>query len=279
MISAPAIFHGQLSLGATRRADGRTVLSEQAFRAPFHLSKPYWDHDTSTLLVQVVNPTAGILSGDALSSTVHVGPSAAVLLTTPSASRVFCMREGRASARQEFSVDAGGWLEVLPEPLVPHRASVFDQTTVLDVAAGGAAFYADLLYPGRIAHGDAWAWTSLLLRLEVHIDGRLVLRERFEQSPASLLSLARQAGFGETTTFGNAVFIPADMEASPAWRARLHALQGDGVWIGVSLLHGDVGWSIKFVAADGVKLRRTLASIREVLTAAAPHLRCDARKL
>ncbi len=279
MISAPATFHGQLSLGATRRSDGRTVLSKQAFRAPFHLSKPYWDFDTSTLLVQVVNPTAGILSGDTLTSSVQVGPEAALLLTTPSASRVFCMREGRASARQTFKVDAGGWLEVLPEPLVPHRASVFDQTTVLDVASGGGAFYADLLYPGRIAHGDAWAWTQLLLRLEVRVDGRLVLRERFEQSPQSLLKLAAHAGFGESTTFGNAVFIPAVAESAPTWRAALHGLQGDGVWIGVSQLHGAVGWSIKFVAADGVKLRRTLAAVRNVLAAAAPHLRCDARKL
>lgn len=279
MISAPATFHGQLSLGATRRSDGHTVLSEQAFRAPFHLSKPYWDFDTSTLLVQVVNPTAGILSGDTLTSEVRVGPDAALLLTTPSASRVFCMREGRASARQSFSVDAGGWLEVLPEPLVPHRASVFDQTTVLDVARGGAALYADLLYPGRIAHGDAWAWTRLLLRLEVRVDGRLVLRERFEQSPASLLTLARRAGFGEGTTFGNAVFVPAEPEASPAWRDALHALHGDGVWIGVSALHGGAGWSIKFIAADGVKLRRTLSAIRGTLTVAAPRLKCDARKL
>ncbi len=279
MISAPATFHGQLALGATRRPDGRTVLSEQAFRAPFHLGKPYWDTDTNTLLVQVVNPTAGILSGDQLSSNVRVDDGAAVLLTTPSASRVFCMREGRAVARQKFSVGSGGWLEVLPEPLVPHRGSVFHQTTVLDVAPGGAALYADLLYPGRVAHGDAWEWKRLLLQLEVRVGGALILRERFDQTSTDLLTLSRLAGFGESVMFGNAVFIPAAPDTGEGWRVKLHALQADGVWIGASQLHTGAGWSIKFIAPDGIRLRRTLAGIRSVLATVAPHLKCDARKL
>ena len=56
-------FHGHLSLLAAVRNHGRTVLARQSFRAPFHLSKPYWDADSRALLVQVVNPTAGILAG------------------------------------------------------------------------------------------------------------------------------------------------------------------------------------------------------------------------
>jgi urease accessory protein len=171
------------------------------------------------------------------------------------------MREGRAVSRQTFAVDANGWLEVLPEPLVPHRGSVFQQTTVLDVAPGGSAFYADLLYPGRVAHAaDAWAWTRLILQLEVRVGGSLVLRERFDQTSAELLALSRLAGFGENVLFGNAVFIPAAPDSGDGWRAALHALQTDGVWIGVSQLHTGAGWSIKFIAPDGIRLRRTLAS-------------------
>ena len=63
-------FSGQLSLRAAARAEGRTALAAQSFRAPYHLSKPYWDVDTRTLLVQVVNPTAGILAGDRLEAAI-----------------------------------------------------------------------------------------------------------------------------------------------------------------------------------------------------------------
>lgn len=275
-----ADFHGQLSLRATARPeDGVTTLASQSFRAPFHLSKSYWDPDTRTLLVQVVNPTAGILSGDRLESFVEVEAGAALLLTTPSASRVFRMRSGEARSTQSFRVAAGAWLEVLPEPLVPHRGSVFHQRTVLEVEPGGSAFYSDLLFPGRIAHGEVWGWSRLILELEVRVGSALVLRERLDQSADHLRALAALVGSGDTACFGNAVFIAPGLPAAPAWRDELHALQRDGVWVGASPLHTGAGWSIKFVAPDGILLRRTLADIRRALTKNAPHLGCDARKL
>lgn len=279
-----ADFHGHLALrAAARPEDGVTTLAAQSFRAPYHVSKPYWDANTRTLLVQVVNPTAGILSGDRLESAVSVEPGAAVLLTTPSASRVFRMREGEASADslQQFTVAAGAWLDVLPEPLVPHRGSRFHQRTVLDVAPGGAALYADLLFPGRIAHGETWAWDRLVLELEVRSGTELLLRERLDQTAEHLHALATLAGNGEHASFGNAVFLSPGLADDPApqWRVALHALQADGIWIGASQLRTGAGWSIKFVAPDGIRLRQTLAAIRRVLTPVAPHLACDARKL
>lgn len=277
-----ADFHGQLSLrAAARPEDGVTTLASQSFRAPFHLSKSYWEPDTRTLLVQVVNPTAGILSGDRLESSVAVESGAAVLLTTPSASRVFRMRSGAAHSTQTFHVASGAWLEVLPEPLVPHRGSVFHQSTSLHVAPGGSAFYADLLFPGRIAHGETWGWSRLVLELEVRHGAVLALRERLDQSAQHLRALAALAGSGDSACFGNAVFILSapDSSVSPSWRDELHALQRDGIWIGASPLHTGAGWSIKFVAPDSILLRRTLTQIRRVLEKNAPHLRCDARKL
>lgn len=276
-----AEFHGQLLLRAEARPEGRTSVGAQSFRAPFHLSKPYWDADTRTLLVQVVNPTAGILSGDKLESSVEVAAGAALLLTTPSASRVFKMREGEARSTQRFVVEAGGWLEVLPEPVVPHRGSVFHQKTSLAVAADGAAFYADLLLPGRVAHGEAWGWNRLILELDVRRNGECLLHERFDQDGAGLRALAALAGAGEGACFGNAVVISPALgnDASPKWRDELHALHVDGVWIGASQLRLGGGWSIKFVARDGIRLKDTLGAIRRILTPLCPHLACDARKL
>ena len=132
-----AEFSGNLFLRAAARADGRTALAGQSFRAPFHLSKPYWDEDARTLLVQVVNPTAGILSGDRLESAIEVEAGASLLVTTPSASRVFKMIDGSAECRQHFTVAKGAWLEILPEPLVPHRGCRYRQTTKVEVEPGG----------------------------------------------------------------------------------------------------------------------------------------------
>lgn len=272
-------FHGQLRLRAAPRDHGRTVLAAQSFRAPFHLSKPYWDADARVLVVQVVNPTAGILAGDRLESEIAVDAGAALLATTPSASRIFKMNRGEAESRQHFAVAAGGWLEVLPEPLVPHRGSRYRQVTTVAVEPGGALFFVDQLTSGRIAHGETWLWDRLRLELEVRLAGELVLRERLDQGGTDLGALAELAGSGPAACFANAVLIaPAAAAGHPPWRAPLAALHGNGLWLGVSALRKG-GWSLKLVAPDGVRLRRALREVRKILSADFPHLGCEVRKL
>jgi urease accessory protein len=269
-------FSGHLRLQAAVRPDRRTVLAGQSFRAPYHVSKPYWDADAAALLVQVVNPTAGILEGDFLESDIAVAKDASLLVTTPSASRVFKMKGGSAECRQHFAVARGGWLEVLPEPLVPHRGCRYRQTTRVEVESGGGLFFVDLLMPGRVAHrGEAWVWEKLCLETEVRLEGELILRERFEQSGADLKALATLSGSGAKACFGNAVLVA---EGDASWLSSVAALHGEGVWLGVSSLRRG-GWSIKFVAADSIRLRRTLKELREILAAHYPKMACDPRKL
>jgi hypothetical protein len=55
-------------------------------------------------------------------------------------------------------------------------------------------------------------------------------------------------------------------------------LQGEGLWIGVSALRRG-GWSIKWVARDGIQLRKALRDVRKILSAQFPRLACDPRKL
>ena len=271
-----ADFSGHLLLRAAVREDGRTALAEQSFRAPYHLSKPYWDAEARVLLVQVVNPTAGILSGDRLESDIAVGKNAALLVTTPSASRVFRMEGAAAECRQHFSVAAGGWLEVMPEPLVPHRGSRYRQVTQVDAEPGAGLFFVDQLQPGRVGHKEAWQWDRLILELEVRLGGELILRERLDQSGEELRALAELAGSGPAACFVNALLIAEC--ADEGWRSEVHALHRDGLWAGVSALRRG-GWSLRLVAPDSVKLRQGLCDVRKILAGHFPHLAADLRKL
>jgi urease accessory protein len=164
---------------------------------------------------------------------------------------------------------------VLPEPLVPHRGCRYRQATAIEAESGGGLFFVDLLMPGRVAHGEAWGWERLCLETEVKLDGELVLRERFEQSGAELKALAALAGSGPKACFGNALLIA---EGEAPWLPAVAALHGDGTWVGISPLRKG-GWSIKFVAPDGIRLRQTLQTLRETLAAHYPKLGCATRKL
>lgn len=275
---------GHLSLHAAVRPHGRTVLAAQSFRAPFHISKPYWDAEARALLVQVVNPTAGILAGDRLESRIVVDHDAALLVTTPSASRVFRMRDGAAECRQHFGVGAGGWLEVMPEPLVPHRGSRYLQITTVEVEAGGMLLFVDQLMPGRIGHDEIWAWDRLQLQLHVVASGELLLRERLDQRGEELREMAALCGSGPQACFANAILItPAATgstldQASPPWRDAISRLHSPECWVGVSALRHS-GWSIKLIARGPIALRAAVGQLRGILAAYFPRVRCATRKL
>jgi urease accessory protein len=270
----PAL-RGHMRLVATADAEGRTGIAEQSFRAPFHISKPYWDG--AVLQVQVVNPTAGMLEGDRLDLDITAANAALLLVTTPAAARAFMMRSGAALCRQSLLVRRGAWLEFLPEPLFPHRDADYAQATRLVVEEGGEAVYWDAFTPGRVGRGERWAWRRLRVSLEVDYAGEPVLRERLDAAGAEL---AAAAEFHRTPDafFGTMVILSARLVAGSPILEAIRALHVGGRWVGVSALRRG-GWIVRVIAPGGQALRDTFGALRALLASVLPAMGSDLRKL
>jgi len=266
---------GFLDLTAAPAAGGRTVLARQALCAPFHLSKPYWDG--RVLHAQVVNATAGILAGDRLELTARVAAGAALRLTTPAATRAYMMAAGTAQCRQTFLVEAGGWLEYAPEPLVPHRDSDYAQHTRIEVAAGGDVCWVDALAPGRVGRGETWAWRRLQLTLAVNVGNEPVLREHLDCPGAELARIAAFHGTPDAWLATVLVLTARPLDDPGLW-TRLRARHGGGSWLGVTRLRRG-GRIVRVIAPDGQTLRDHLAEIRRTLAEALPFLRAETRRI
>ena len=263
---------------------GRTGLRAQSFRAPMHIGKGHWDDDVLT--VHTVNATAGLFAGDAVDWRVRVEPGARLRLVSPSAARVFRHARpggetgGGEDARTEHAFHvgaAGAWLEVWPEGFIPHAGCRHRQTTRLEVAAGGAALLCEILAPGRVASGEAWAFERLRWALDISHAGRPVVRERWDLRPAerpeSLAGwrLEDRGLFTGPPFYASLFLIGAGPPALASWDEDEGGLgsAGSGCWIGASRLEGGAGWMVKVLAADGAVLRRTLGTVRAALLAKA----------
>src|ERR1700677_1161545 len=146
---------GHLDLVCGLGAKGLSQLKHQSFRAPMHISKPHLDGDT--LVVNVVNPTAGLFEGDEVGCKVHVEAGARLLLTSTSASRAHCMKgPGEARLAQNFSVEKNGWLEVWPELFIPQAGTRYRQKTRVDIEEGSGFLFFETLAPGRVASGGGF---------------------------------------------------------------------------------------------------------------------------
>jgi urease accessory protein len=276
LVSARAV-RGELRLRAERDATGRTVLTHRHAAGAFHLSKPYWDGHA--LMVQWINPTAGIFAGDVLTSEVSVGPDAAMLVTTPSATRIHTRRDPSSPAgeqHQRFTVDERGWLEVQSEWLMPQRDSTFLQHTEIDLGSGTGLFYTELLAPGRVAHGEALLFDELHLRLKVRSEGKLIMQDQLRCDRARLWPL--QDG-EQQPLFMATVLVQIPGMKSQAERLAQTAINSlNSCSGGVTSISADM-LAIRLVASQGRPIRATIHRLRTALAELASPLKGDLRKL
>ena len=269
------MLRGHLDLVCAADMQGRTFIRGQSFRAPFHLSKPYWDGHA--LIVQIVNPTAGVFAGDSLASRVAVESGARVLLTTPSANRIHAMPSGRASVEQHFSVADSAWLEVMPELFIPQAQCRYRQRTSVEVADGGELFFVETLAPGRVARGETFEFSEIEWEFELRHGRDSIARERFALRPSDESTTALRHPFPTGYYASCYVITPRLSPEHAVWRA-IHDLTADGVIAGVSRLIAG-GSTIKILTADSIALTRTLRAVRSLLAPFLPPLLCAARKL
>lgn len=223
-----------------------------------HLSKPHTDG--GSLVVNMVNPTAGMFGGDVIDISCRAESGASVVLTTPSAGRVFKARGTvPAVVRQRYTVRSGAFLEYCPELFIPHAGARCRQETVLESDAGGQLLFFEWLAPGRVASGEIFAYESLEWDTDLTFAGSLIARERYALSPhdsslTALRALYPQAHYLTCFVCGLAEF-PATAIA---------AAENAQVTIGWSAL-APGAWSVKALCAENLSARRCLGALRAAL--------------
>lgn len=254
---------GNLHLVCASHPERGTFLAEQSFSAPIHLSKSYWNGDT--LLVNVVNQTAGIFGGDSITTHIVVEPGARVLLSSPSAARFHPSHGREARLEQTFEIRAGGSLDVFPEISIPQRDSRSFQKTVIYMEQGGELIFLETLAPGRVASGEAFAFAHYSWWTDIKVADRLVHRERASITPHDSSITGLRTLF-PTSYYASIILIAP---ASESWKSDFpHAVSklsdNPSVKIATSKLSIH-GWSIRVLAANSLALRENIRKLREII--------------
>lgn len=266
--------HAQLTFRYDQERQ-RTVLTQRKAGGLCHLSKPYWDGEV--LGLQLVNPTAGLFSGDSLHLEVTLGAHAQVALTSPSASRYHTMPEGRAHLTQTFTIGLGGWLDYWPEMTIPQRDSDVCQTTAIHLQEGSSMAFLDLMAPGRVAHGERYQFRRLETRLVIFREGQQLVQERCVLEPAQSIWPLHVPGWD--LCYYGAVWI-SGAQAAPA----IAHIQGLDLGERANCLHGATLVAnqlgvIRLLARSSFTLRQALHELRQHLRTHENRLATHFRKL
>lgn len=271
---------------------GRTRLTGSRTRPPLLVQQALYPDEAAPDLAYVflANPTGGLLQNDRQEICVNVGPDAKAHVTTQSATKIHTMPDGVAEQRISINVATSGYLEYLPDPLIPFRNASLVQTVSITVAPGGALVYGDVLTPGRVASGEVFQYRKISNRLAVYRQRRRpVYVESFDLAPPDIrpMSLAvlgapdcDQAGTAAAARTYASLLILCDAALTrsvlDAVRASMPA--DDGAPAGASTLPDGNGVGVKIIGPDGPAVQsavtRAWSNAREqLLGAPAPNLR------
>ncbi|MBY0135596.1 urease accessory protein UreD [Paracoccus yeei] len=244
---------GHLSLHLVRDGGGRTRLARRRQCYPLTTTAvlPLADEDTALIYVQ--NAAGSVFGGDRLTVDVRLDEGAELCLSTPAATRL----QGDALSVQttRISVARNGFLEFVPDMIIPQAGACHHQITRLEMDRDAGAILLDSMAPGRVARGERHDYALVLLRLVVTCEGRDILVDgaRFcpvEADPALAGALGADGYVGTLfalTTQADSVALATDIAVS---------LDGiPDVFGGAAPLASGYGVVARFLAADAPALR------------------------
>ncbi|PWD81038.1 urease accessory protein [Ignatzschineria ureiclastica] len=139
-----------------RFAEGayRSELVEMERRVPSLAQKAlYWDELMPQLpCVTMISTSGGLLQGDRQALDIIVEEDACGHVTTQSATKIHLMDANYATQYQRIVVKAGGYLEYLPDPIIPHRHARFITDTAILIDPTATMIYSEILMSGRKHH-------------------------------------------------------------------------------------------------------------------------------
>jgi urease accessory protein len=162
--------------------EGLTSLGECYQQVPLRVLPAFQFAPAQPALLYLLNPTAGLMDGDAQLVQLKVGPRTRAIVTGQSATRIHPSVQGFSTQQWQIEIGAGGVLVVLPGPAIPFRGCRYYQRASINLADDAALLWGDIWLAGRYARGAAserFQFTTLIQDLTIYRQGRHIFRDRF----------------------------------------------------------------------------------------------------
>jgi len=244
-----------------------TILRVRRQEVPWRVLRGFPNAGGETL-AHLNNISGGVLDRDDLEMRIEVGRGAWAQITSTGATRIYRSRSAAHGGRSRTEVEIGedGFLEYLPDALIPYGGSRYEQSTRIRLAAGATLVWWEIVAPGREAAGEVFRYARLASHLEIRSDRGPLLEERWELAPGAhpLDSAARLGPFRHFASLylcraGAGDGFWGGLEADLGRLAGEQSLENELLW-GASSLCAD-GIALRGLAKNGRLLARSLTAI------------------
>ena len=262
------------------RAGPRTILTRSSCTSPWHHFPPSYLDDSGCAYTWLVNPSGGLVGGDHVSVEAQLHAHTHVVMTSPSANRIYRSLSEQAVQEVRISVGPGARLEWVPEVTIPFAGSRFRQSIHVDLAPGATVVLWDAMASGRVAMRERWAFAAVEneIRIRTPLGGSVV--ERYCVVPGRL---PESVGLAGSWDYVASLFVIGDGVNAEIWKGLEAAIavildEHPGLVLGAVSTPAAPGLAVKMVARSApdltVMLEAIWAAVRKDLwNLPAPNLR------
>ncbi|HJD46499.1 MAG TPA: urease accessory protein UreD [Candidatus Mediterraneibacter norfolkensis] len=165
----------------TTQENGKTVVKDSFFTAPFKITKPFESGKAAEIVI--MQASAGILAGDSHEMEFKIRSGSNVIITGQSYTKIFRMEDGRAEQKVKIKVEKGAVLYYLPCPMIPFTESEFINVNEVYLEKGACFVMQDVLACGRKAMGEVFAFRKYHSGTTVYEDGKPVFADNTRLVP------------------------------------------------------------------------------------------------
>lgn len=264
-------MNGTLELAFDNRgAAGATRLAHLHQAAPLRALFP----ETCRMDLTVVALTAtcgGFTGGDRMSTSIAMGSGTKAMAIAQAAEKLYRSTGGETRIEIALDVEAGGWLEWLPQETILFNGARMRRRTAIDLADDASVLAGEILVFGRSAHGETMTRGLVHDAWSVKRGGTLIWADRFHAEDALLIeALEHPAALKGMRAAAMLVHAGTGAEQRLTLLRDLMALAPAEVRCAATVVNGVL--VARWLAADALDLRPSFA-------AAWMALRNDARGL
>lgn len=159
----------------------KTILLNSSHRGPLRVQRPFYPEDNETCHMYLLHPPGGLVIGDNLELKVTADRLSKVLLTTPSAGKVYGAKGADSVQTQtiDITIENDACVEWLPQETIIFDSAQARLKTRIELKGDNAKFFGwDIIRLGRAASGERFKTGSCLQKLELWKNGLALFIER-----------------------------------------------------------------------------------------------------
>ena len=201
--------------------DGRTILSDVSFTAPFKIMRPFYEKK-DVMTVMLLTASAGIMAGDRQEFEILVKEGANMEFVSQAYEKIHKMNEDHAERHSHIVVEPDAVLRYTPLPTIPFAGSDYASSLRVDLADETSKFiFSEVLTCGRAAHDEEFLYTRFKNSISIYQAGQIICRDNtcYEPSKTDMRGFGMYEGF---THLAN--LIMCNEEKPEEWIIRVREL-------------------------------------------------------